>query len=77
MGKLMGVMLGSMGIVVVLGAVFAFPLYHGNIRFTAWMSPVVAKACAAAAFAAVILVVNWLCYRVGTRKLATVFLGVE
>ena len=76
-GKLMAVMLGSMAIVVFPGAVFAFPLYYSDIGWTAWMSPVVAEACAAVAFVAIVLAANWLCYRIGSRKLATMFVGVE
>ena len=76
-GKLMAVMLGSMAVVVLLGAVFAFPMYHSDIGLTAWMSPVVAQAFAAVVFVAIVLAANWLCYRVGSRKLATMFVGVE
>lgn len=75
MGKQMTVLLTAVVAVVLFGAVFALPVYYNAIGAFAWMSPVVAKAAAIAVFVVLTVAANWVCYSIGSRRLARLFVG--
>lgn len=75
MGKQLGVLLGSVIIVGLFAAVFAFPMYYSVFSLFAWMSPFVAKATAAVVFVVLAIAVNWICYEIGTKRLSQMFVG--